>query len=93
MILRVAYAHPIEEKVIKEYKADQDRKYDQKINRTNALATMDMMIPTFIRKEYRAELQDFDQFVEKTIGIVRAGRSNPRNKKPKKPYSKNYKRL
>jgi len=92
--LCAAYAHPIEEKVIKEYKADQDRKYDQKINRTNALATtMDMLIPTFIRKEYRAALQAFDQLVEKTREIVRPGRSNPRNKKPKKPYSMNYKRL
>jgi len=94
MTLCAAYAHPIEEKVIKEYKADQDRKYDQKINRTNALATtMDMLVPTFIRKEYREALQAFDQLVEKTREIVRPGRSNPRNKKPKKLYSMNYKRL
>lgn len=94
MTLCSAYAHPIEEKVIKEYQADQNRKYDQKINRTNALATtMDMLVPTFIRKEYRAALQAFDILVEKTREIVRPGRSNPRNKKPKKPYSMNYKRL
>ena len=94
MTLCAAYAYPIEERVIKEYKADQNRKYDQKINRTNALATtMDILIPTFIRKEYRAALQAFDQLVEKTREIVRPGRSNPRNKKPKKPYSMNYKRL
>lgn len=94
MTLCAAYAHPIEEKVIKEYKADQNRKHDQKINRTNALSTtMDMLVPTFIRKEYRAALQAFDELVEKTREIVRPGRSNPRNKKPKKPYSMNYKRL
>lgn len=94
MTLCAAYAHPIEEKVIKEYKADQNRKYDQKINRTNALATtMDMLVPTFIHKEYRAALQAFDQLVEKTREIIRPGRSNPRKKKPKKPYSMNYKRL
>jgi hypothetical protein len=94
MTLCAAYAHPIEEKVIKEYQADQNRKYDQKINRTNALATtMDMLVPTFIRKEYRAALQAFDILVEKTREIVRPGRSNQRNKKPKKPYSMNYKRL
>jgi hypothetical protein len=94
MTLCAAYAHPIEEKVIKEYKADQNRKHDQKINRTNALSTtMDMLVPTFIRKEYRAALHAFDQLVEKTREIVRPGRSNPRNKKPKKPYSMNYKRL
>lgn len=94
MTLCAAYAHPIEEKVIKEYKADQNRKFDQKINRTNALATtMDMLVPTFIRKEYKVALQAFDQLVEKTREIIRPGRSNPRNKKPKKLYSMNYKRL
>lgn len=94
MTLCAAYAHPIEAKVIKEYKADQYRKHEQKINRTNALSTtMDMLVPTFIRKEYRAALQAFDQLVEKTREIIRPGRSNPRNKKQKKPYSMNYKRL
>ncbi len=62
----IAYAHPIEKKIIKEYKADQNQKYDQKISRTNALATtMDMLVPTFIRKEYWVALQAFDQLVEK----------------------------
>lgn len=94
MTLCAAYAHPIEEKVIKEYQADQNRKYDQKINRTNALATtMDMLVPTFIRKEYSAALQAFDQLVEKTREVVRPGRRNPRKKKQKRLYSMNYKRL
>jgi len=94
MTLCAAYAHPIEEKVIEEYKADQNRMYDQKINRTNALAaTMDILIPTFIRKEYKAALNAYDLLVKKTREIVRPGRSNPRIKKPKRPYSMNYKRL
>lgn len=94
MTLCAAYAHPIEEKVIKEYKAYQNRKYDQKINRTNALATtMDILIPAFFRKEYKAALGAFDQLVEKTREIIRPGRSNPRIKKPKRSYSMNYKRL
>jgi len=38
-------------------------------------------------------LNTFDQLVEKTREIVRLGRSNPRIKKQKKPYSMNYKRL
>jgi len=38
-------------------------------------------------------LQTFDQLVDSTREIVRAERSNPRNKKPKKSYSMNYKRL
>ena len=37
MTLCAAYAHPIGEKVIKEYKADENRKFSQKINRTNAI--------------------------------------------------------
>ena len=94
MTLCAAYAHPIEEKVIEEYQADQNRKHDQKINRTNAVAnTMDMLIPTFIRKKYKEALQAFDRIVEDTREIIRPGRSNPRNKKPKKLYSMNYKRL
>jgi len=94
MTLCAAYAHPIEEKVIEEYEADQNRKYDQKINRTNALATtMDILVPTFVRKKYQEALQAFDQLVEKTREIVRPGRSNPRNKKTKRLYSMNYKRL
>jgi len=86
---------PLKKRLLKNtYKAGKDRKYDQKINRTNALSTtMDMLVPNFIRKEYRAALQAFDQLVEKTREIVRPGRSNPRSKKPKKPYSMNYKRL
>lgn len=94
MTLCAAYAHPIEEKVIAEYEADKNRKFDQKINRTNALAmTMDILVPTFVKKKYREALQAFDQIVEKTREIVRPARSNPREKKPKRPYSMNYKRL
>jgi hypothetical protein len=44
MTLCAAYAHPIEERVIQEYKADKNRKFDQKINRTNALSmTQDIL--------------------------------------------------
>ena len=94
MTLCAAYAHPIEEKVIAEYEADKDRKYGQKINRTNALATtMDILVPTFIHKKYEEALRAFDLLVWNTREIIRPGRSNPRNKRPKKPYSMNYKRL
>ncbi len=94
MTLCAAYAHPIEEKVVAEYKADQNRKHNQKINRTNAIAsTMDVLIPIFIKNKYREALQAFDKIVEDTREIIRPGRSNPRNKKPKKLYSMNYKRL
>ncbi len=94
MTLCAAYAHPIEEKVIAEYEADKNRKYGQKINRTNALATtMDILVPTFIHKKYEEALRAFDLLVWNTREIIRPGRSNPRNKRPKKPYSMNYKRL
>jgi hypothetical protein len=94
MTLCAAYAHPIEEKVIAEYQADKDRKHDQKINRTNALATtMDMLVPAFIHKNYKEALDAFDLLVWNTREIIRPGRSNPRNKRQKKPYSMNYKPL
>jgi hypothetical protein len=95
MTLCAAYAHPIEEKVIEEYKADQQqRKYDQKINRTNAMSmTMDILIAVIIRKQFRKALNAFDDIVEKTREIIRPGRSFPRNKKLKRTYSMNYKPL
>jgi len=94
MTLCAAYAHPIEEKVVEEYKADQNRKYDQKINRTNALSmTQDILIGVLIRKQFKKALNAFDNIVANTREIIRPGRSNPRNKKPKKLYSMNYKRL
>ena len=94
MTLCAAYAHPIEEKVTNEYKADQERKYDQKINRTNALAmTQEILIGVMIKNQYKKALQAFDCIVEKTREIIRPGRSEPRNMKPKRPYSMNYKHL
>lgn len=84
MTLCAAYAHPIEEKVIAEYQADKERKHDQKINRTNALATtMDMLVPAFIHKKYKEALDAFDLLVWNTREIIRPGRSNPRNKRQK----------
>jgi len=92
--LCAAYAHPIAERVIAEYRADRERKHDQKINRTNALATtMDMLVPALIHKKYKETLDAFDSLVWNTREIIRPGRSNPRNKRQKKPYSMNYKRL
>jgi len=94
MTLCASYAHPIEEKVIAEYKADENRKHDQKINRTNAVSmTLDILIPVFVRKKYREALNAFDLLVSGTREIIRPNRNVPRNKKPKKPYAMNYKRL
>lgn len=89
-----AYAHPIEERVVAEYKADQNRKHSQKINRTNALATfMDMAIPMFLKKNVHAALAAFDSIVYRTREIIRPGRKVPRDKKTKKLRHMNYKPL
>ena len=94
MTLCAAYAHPIEEKVVEEYKADQKRKFDQKINRTNALSmTQEILLAVMIRKQFEKALEAFDQIVQKTREIIRPGRSVPRKKTPKRSYSMNYKRL
>ncbi|MFT6867604.1 MAG: hypothetical protein ACJA08_002447, partial [Cyclobacteriaceae bacterium] len=71
MTLCAAYAHPIEEKVTAEYKADQNRKHAQKINRTHALATMmDLAIPMFIKKKFNEALHSFDNLVYNTHEII-----------------------
>lgn len=94
MSLMAAYAHPIEEKVREEYKADEIRKYDQKINRTNALAmTRDILVGMFCKADYSGALNAFDQIVSKTREVIRPGRKNERKHRPKKPYSMNYKPL
>ncbi len=94
MTLCAAYAHPIEEKVIQEYKADENRKFSQKINRTNAIGmTQNILIAVFIKKQFRKAIKAFDDIVSKTREILRPNRSLPRKHKPKKQYSMNYKRL
>lgn len=94
MTLCAAYAHPIEERVTAEYKADANRKHDQKINRTNALSmTLDILISMFVRKDYKKSLEAFDANVSETREIIRPGRVVKRKRRPKKTYSMNYKRL
>lgn len=94
MTLCAAYAHPIEEKVIAEYEADENRKHSQKINRTNALSmTQNIMVGVMIKNQFEKAIEAFDKIVESTREIIRPGRSFERNKRPKKPYSMNYKRL
>jgi hypothetical protein len=94
MTLCAAYAFPIEEKVVEEYKADEKRKFDQKINRTHALSvTRDILIGVFLKHQFTRALKAFDHLVENTREIIRPGRSVVRNKKPKKTYSMTYKRL
>lgn len=94
MTMCAAFAHPIEEKVREEFRSGDKRKHDQKINRTNALATMvDIIVPLVGRKRIRDSINAFDKIVYHTREIVRPNRSNPRPHKPKRPYHQNYKPL
>jgi hypothetical protein len=95
MSLMASYAHPIEAKVIAEHKADEEnRQYDQKINRTYALAqTRGILVAIFIKKQFKKALNAFDELVYKTRELVRKARKNPIKKKPKRPYHMNYKVL
>ena len=94
MSLCAIYAHPIEEKVRAEYRADENRRHDQKINRTNALSmTQEILIGIFLKHQFQKAFEAFDQVVEKTREIIRPGQSVIRNKKPKRTFSMNYKKL
>lgn len=94
MSLCAIYAHPIEEKVRVEYRADENRRHDRKINRTNALSmTQDILIGVFLNHQFQKAFEAFDLVVEKTREIIRPGRSVIRNKKPKRTFSMNYKKL
>jgi hypothetical protein len=94
MTLTAAFAHPIEEKVRAEFKADDHRKHNQKINRTNALAIMrENSISLFLKEIIEKAIASFDKIVYRTREIIREGRSFPRKHKPKKRYSPNYKPL
>jgi len=93
LTLCAAYANPIEEKVKQEYKADQERKHCQKINRTKAISmTQDIMIAVLLQKQFDKALSASDKMVAATREIIRPGRDVPK-KKPRRPYSMNYKRL
>lgn len=92
--LSAAYAHPIEEKVRNEFKADEQRKHDQKINRTGSIAkAKDILVSLFIKQNYEQALQSFDSIVYNTREIIRPERKFERKQRFKKPYSMNYKRL
>ncbi len=94
LTLMAAYAHPIEERVRREYKADQSRKHDQKINRTSAIASLrDLLVPLFVRKTFEKSIKAFDDLAYSTREIIRPNRHNPRNKRTKVPPPLNYRHL
>jgi hypothetical protein len=95
MTLCAALAFPIEERVVKEYEADQKKglvKHPRKINRTFAYwSTKGILIGMFIKRLVRSALSAFDKQVEANTEIVRPGKRNPRPKKPPRHYYMNYK--
>jgi hypothetical protein len=95
MTLCAALAFPIEERVVKEYEADQKKglvKHPHKINRTFAYwSTKGILIGMFIKRLVRSALAAFDKQVEANTEIVRPGKRNPRPKKPPRHYYMNYK--
>lgn len=94
MSLCAAYAYPIEEKVRKEYASDKERKHSQQINHTNALAmTKDILVPVFLKLNFKKAIEAFDHIVYNTRELVRPGRKNPRKHRPKKLFPMNHKQL
>ena len=88
------YSLPIEQKVIAEYQADQNRKHAQKINRTQALrATYELMIPMFVKKQFQRAILYFDELVFKTTEIIRPNRKLPRKHRTPKKHYMAYKKL
>jgi hypothetical protein len=97
MTMCAALAFPIEERVIKEYKEEQQRgtvKYGRKINRTFAYwSAKSILIGMFIKGMNRRALAVFDEQVEANTEAVRPGRFYPRKKRPPRLYHITYKDL
>jgi len=97
MTLCAALSFPIEEKVRQESlqeKNNNQRKHEKKLNHTSALGMLyDIAIGLFIEKDIKNALNAFDRLMMKTCEIIRPGRTNPRNHKPKKVYYLNKKKL
>ena len=94
MTLCAALAFPIEERMVKEYEADQKKglvKHPHKINRTFAYWSKGILIGMFIKRHVRSALAAFDKQVEANTEIVWPGKRNPRPKKPPRHYYMNYK--
>jgi hypothetical protein len=93
MSLCAVLAFPIEEQVRKEHFQSKN-KHPKKINRTAALSLSgNLMISLLLTQKVNAAIDAFDKIISKTTEIIRPNRKFERNKKPKRLYSQNYKRL
>jgi len=94
MSLCANLAFPIEEKIKKEFEQEKGLKYQQKINRTNALSmTRDICIGLFLKHILQKALRAFDKIVKNTREIIRPNRKNERKLYKNRLYHMNYKRL
>ena len=94
MSLCSIYALPIEQKVIREYQVDLNRKRAQKINRTHALrATYELIVPALLQQKFSKLINYFDDLLYKTREIIRPNRKQPRNHRTPKKYNMAYKKL
>lgn len=84
-------AFPIAEKVAEESRLASN-KYEQRINRTNALSMVkNILIGVFLKNKIQSAIEAFDKIVSNTKELLRPNRKHPRNKKPKRLYHMNYK--
>lgn len=88
------YALPIEQKVKREYQADETRKYARQINRTHALrATYELIVPAIIKRKFARLIDYFDDLIYTTTEPIRPNRKFTRkHRSPKKHYMA-YKKL
>ena len=94
MSFSASLAFPIEQKVRKEYQKDNNKKYDQKINRTGAISNLRLLyVNLFIKKLVKKSISVYDDIVSQTREIIRPNRSQPRKHRIKSSYCMNYKRL
>jgi len=95
MNLCAVLSYPIEQKVRDEYKkAKTGNKYDQKINRSNAISvTKDNLFKIFFDKGTKSILNRMDKIIKASRTIIRPGRKTERIKQVKKRKPLNYKRL
>lgn len=95
MTLCAVMSHPIEQKVRDEYNAEKrGNKYNQKINRADAIAeTRNNILAIFIHKARQAVIDTMDNIILASRSIIRPNRSNKRTKQVPKRKPLNYKNL
>lgn len=95
MNLCATLSHPIEQKVRTEYSAAaRGNKYDQKINKADALAeTRDNLIMLLIKKVYQKTIDCMDAIIEASRTSIRPNRKFERHKKHPQKNLSNYKQL